>query len=208
MAQALPHSTIYSRYLVSAPDHPLESCRQQARISKTSDLDQLVLSDRDLKLYFPKYISSNILSRQQLHDWLVDTYSRVSCPAIFEFEEDALVDKPVEKFLLDDDDEESQEEEKVDFIDDDNIEAEDEVLSQLATSVPVDIPLKSMAKTWHDRYLDSDDEDGPRQRSKTIQFEKPHELAAKTYQDVYLRNGIELDVPMSVSTKKRIKAYI
>jgi len=207
MAQALPHSTIYSRYLVAAPDHPLVSCRQQARISKPSELDQLVLSERDMKIYFPKYLSSNISSREQVHDWLVDTYSRVSCPAIFEFEEDALVDKPVEKFVFDDD-EESEEQEKVDFIDDDNVEEEDEVLGQLATSVPVDIPLKSMAKTWHDRYLDSDDEQGPRERSKTIQFEKPHELAAKTYQDVYLRNGLELDVPMSVSTKKRIKAYI
>jgi hypothetical protein len=28
--------------------------------------------------------------------------------------------------------------------------------------------LKSMAKTWHDRYLDSDDETGPRERSKTV----------------------------------------
>jgi hypothetical protein len=207
MAQALPHSTIYGRYLVVSPDHPLESCRQQARISKPDQSAQLALSDRDLKLYFPKYVSSNILSRKQQYDWLVDTYSRVSCPAIFEFEEDALVDKPVEKFLPDDE-EDSIEQDRVDFIDDDNVEDEDEVLSQLATSVPVDIPLKSMAKTWHDRYLDSDDETGPRERSKTVQFEKPHELAAKTYQDVYLRNGLELDVPMSVSTKKRIKAYI
>jgi hypothetical protein len=190
-----------------SPDHPLESCRQQARISKPDQFAQLALSDRDLKLYFPKYVSSNILSRKQQYDWLVDTYSRVSCPAIFEFEEDALVDKPVEKFLPDDE-EDSIEQDRVDFIDDDNVEDEDEVLSQLATSVPVDIPLKSMAKTWHDRYLDSDDETGPRERSKTVQFEKPHELAAKTYQDVYLRNGLELDVPMSVSTKKRIKAYI
>lgn len=133
--------------------------------------------------------------------------SQTEDPAIFEFEEDALVDKPVEKFLPDDE-EDSIEQDRVDFIDDDNVEDEDEVLSQLATSVPVDIPLKSMAKTWHDRYLDSDDETGPRERSKTVQFEKPHELAAKTYQDVYLRNGLELDVPMSVSTKKRIKAYI
>jgi hypothetical protein len=207
MAQALPHSIIYGRYLVVSPDHPLESCRQQARISKPDQSAQLALSDRDLKLYFPKYVSSNILSRKQQYDWLVDTYSRVSCPAIFEFEEDALVDKPVEKFLPDDE-EDSIEQDRVDFIDDDNVEDEDEVLSQLATSVPVDIPLKSMAKTWHDRYLDSDDETGPRERSKTVQFEKPHELAAKTYQDVYLRNGLELDVPMSVSTKKRIKAYI
>jgi hypothetical protein len=102
MAQALPHSIIYGRYLVVSPDHPLESCRQQARISKPDQSAQLALSDRDLKLYFPKYVSSNILSREQQYDWLVDTYSRVSCPAIFEFEEDALVDKPVEKFLPDD----------------------------------------------------------------------------------------------------------
>jgi hypothetical protein len=167
MAQALPHSIIYGRYLVVSPDHPLESCRQQARISKPDQFAQLALSDRDLKLYFPKYVSSNILSRKQQYDWLVDTYSRVSCPAIFEFEEDALVDKPVEKFLPDDE-EDSIEQDRVDFIDDDNVEDEDEVLSQLATSVPVDIPLKSMAKTWHDRYLDSDDETGPRERSKTV----------------------------------------
>jgi hypothetical protein len=50
--------------------------------------------------------------------------SQTEDPAIFEFEEDALVDKPVEKFLPDDE-EDSIEQDRVDFIDDDNVEDED-----------------------------------------------------------------------------------
>lgn len=37
-----------------------------------------------------------------------------------------------------------------------------------------------------------------------VQFQKPHELAAKTYQEYYLRDGLELDVP----SRRHIKTFL
>jgi len=72
----------------------------------------------------------------------------------------------------------------------------------VAASVPVAIParLSSVNRpTWTDYYDDSDEEESK-------QFVEPHELAAKTYHEHYLKTGFELDVPTSQT--KRIKSFI
>jgi len=71
----------------------------------------------------------------------------------------------------------------------------------LAASVPVAIPVRLSSinrPTWTDYYDDSDEE--------SKQFVEPHELAAKTYREYYLKTGFELDVPTSQT--KRIKSFI
>eukprot|EP01126_Amoeba_proteus_P044199 TRINITY_DN4899_c0_g1_i3.p1 TRINITY_DN4899_c0_g1~~TRINITY_DN4899_c0_g1_i3.p1 ORF type:complete len:173 (-),score=17.34 TRINITY_DN4899_c0_g1_i3:101-619(-) len=57
---------------------------------------------------------------------------------------------------------------------------------QLASSVPVTIPSKIKNQYSH-IYFDDD--------TSRSEFIKPHELAAKTYQEVYLKTGLAWDVP-------------
>lgn len=60
----------------------------------------------------------------------------------------------------------------------------------MGSSVPISIP--EFSKTWQSESnwtFSSDEEE------EKVQFEKPHELAAKTYKEQFLIHGMELDVP-------------
>jgi hypothetical protein len=172
---------------------------------------------------------SNKITNHQMDNSILSQQTNVAKPyeepAIFEFEED--LDKPVTKFLPDDiDNDETNAAASHDNTDANDIDEDDympesaqlssqkEVKFPVACSVPVDIPLRRMA-TWQTTVrressrkdtsslqlinLSDDDDDGDQN------FQKPHELAAKTYQEYYLRDGLELDVPVR---KAHIKTYL
>eukprot|EP01127_Copromyxa_protea_P014689 TRINITY_DN4143_c0_g1_i1.p1 TRINITY_DN4143_c0_g1~~TRINITY_DN4143_c0_g1_i1.p1 ORF type:complete len:147 (-),score=38.36 TRINITY_DN4143_c0_g1_i1:320-760(-) len=71
----------------------------------------------------------------------------------------------------------------------------------LSQSVPVRVPprLATSVQKAAMFYDDDDDEDD-------VKFEKPHELAAKTYQEQYIKTGLEWDVPHGY-TRKRLNTF-
>eukprot|EP01125_Pyxidicula_operculata_P020704 TRINITY_DN771_c0_g1_i1.p1 TRINITY_DN771_c0_g1~~TRINITY_DN771_c0_g1_i1.p1 ORF type:complete len:139 (-),score=28.08 TRINITY_DN771_c0_g1_i1:102-518(-) len=70
----------------------------------------------------------------------------------------------------------------------------------LARSVPVEIPARLSSNQWAD-YVDDDSNDDSSKQ-------KIHELAAKTYQDYYLKKGFDLDVPLKIPMTKNVNKFI
>jgi len=82
----------------------------------------------------------------------------------------------------------------------------------LAQSLPVTIPARLRAKnafSWED-YPDvdtiSDGDDDNNDDNSNFKKVPPHELAARTYHEVYLKTGLQFDLP--ISKNKAVKSII